>query len=484
MSRLVVVSNRIPTPVPSAQTGGFDIPAGGLAAAVFTALRSRPGSLWVGWNGKAETNQHLGRVSRFTLRSTELLGLPFTQAEIDDYYHGFCNMVLWPLFHSFQDRVRIADREERAYHRLQVRLAQAVRPLLNLEDRVWVHDYHLIPLGKELRRLGWRGRLGFFLHVPFPAHELWQVLPEPRGFLEALLEYDVVGFQINAYRDNYLYCCKQELGGRWDGRCLIFEGRRQRVGVYPVGVNPEDFVPPADKTAAGGRARRGVLGKVVRGRRLILGVDRLDYTKGIPARLRAYEHFLKDYPQWKKKVSFIQIAAPSRTAAVHYQEEKRQVEALVGRVNGEMASHDWVPIRYLYRTYSRADLARFYREADVGLVTPLRDGMNLVAMEYAAAQNPDSPGVLILSRCAGAAKHLPEALIVNPFVPSSVADGIDRALSMSLEERRDRHRALLMRIRQHSVTSWGDRFIRDLDVATNQVDSYPRAPVQGLQRTF
>ncbi|HEU5180194.1 MAG TPA: trehalose-6-phosphate synthase [Candidatus Polarisedimenticolia bacterium] len=481
MSRLVVVSNRIPIPVPSGQIGELDIPAGGLASALFTALRSRPGSLWVGWNGRIEPRKQLGNVSRFTLRDTELLGIPFTQGEVDDYYHGFCNMVLWPLFHSFQDRARIEDREQEAYRRLQHRLAQTLRPLVRDDDRVWVHDYHLIPLGRELRRLGWRGRLGFFLHIPFPALELWQVLPDPRGFLEALLEYDVIGFQTEGYRDNYLYCCRQELGARWDERHLSFEGRRQRVGVYPVGINADDFAP-ASGQASGERPRRGVLGKVVRGRRLILGVDRLDYTKGIPDRVRAYERFLKDYPQWKKKVSFIQIAAPSRTAAMQYQEEKRKIEALVGRVNGEMASHDWVPIRYLYKTYPRPELARFYREADVGLVTPLRDGMNLVAMEYAAAQNPESPGVLILSRCAGAARQLPEALIVNPFVPSSVADGLAQALSMPLEERRERHRALLTRIRQHSVSAWGDRFIRDLD-GPSRLDSYNHHPAQAVQRS-
>ena len=477
MSRLVVVSNRIPIPVPTGQIGELEIPAGGLASALFTALRSRPGSLWVGWNGKIEARKQLGNVSRFNLRNTELLGIPFSQVEVEDYYHGFCNMVLWPLFHSFQDRTRIEDREQEAYRRLQVRLAQTLRPLLHHADRVWVHDYHLIALGRELRRLGWRGRMGFFLHIPFPAHVLWQVLPEPRGFLEALLEYDVVGFQTEGYRDNYLYCCQQELGALWDGRSLSCQGRRQRVGVYPVGINANDFAPVSGEAA---QPRRGVLGKVVRGRRLILGVDRLDYTKGIPDRIRAYERFLKGYSQWKKKVSFIQIAAPSRTAAVHYQEEKRKIEALVGRVNGEMASHDWVPIRYLYRTYSRPELARFYREADVGLVTPLRDGMNLVAMEYVASQNPESPGVLILSRSAGAARQLPEALIVNPFVPSSVADGLAQALAMPLEERRDRHRALLMRIRQHSVGSWGDRFIRDLDGFSRRESSYYSLPtVQG-----
>ena len=202
--------------------------------------------------------------------------------------------------------------------------------------------------------------------------------------------------------------------------------------------------------------------KVVRGRRLLLGVDRLDYTKGIPERIRAYEYFIRSHPEWRKKVSFIQIGAPTRTGAAHYQEEKRKVETLVGRVNGELAEHDWVPIRYLYRTYSRSVLARFYREADVALVTPIRDGMNLVAKEFVAAQHPESPGVLILSRCAGAAEDLPEALVVNPCTPVDVARGIVRALTMSPEERRHRHRALLARVREHTVTSWGERFIEDL----------------------
>ncbi len=210
------------------------------------------------------------------------------------------------------------------------------------------------------------------------------------------------------------------------------------------------------------RGRRGALGRVLRGRRLVLGVDRLDYTKGIPERVLAFEDLITRYPAWRKKVCFIQIASPSRTMVAEYVEQRKLLESLVGRVNGEHAEHDWVPIRYLYRYYPRPVLSRFYREADIGLVTPLRDGMNLVAKEYVAAQRPDSPGVLILSRCAGAAEDLPEALIVNPYIPAEVADAMARALEMPLEERVRRHRALLARVVENDVHDWGRRFMQDL----------------------
>ncbi len=484
--KVVVVSNRLPTTVATNKAGEPDIPAGGLASAIFSALRSKPGSLWLGWNGKVESRDRLGRTTRNSNLNPELIGMPLTQSEVENYYHGFCNMVLWPLFHSFQGRVRIDLEEEHIYRRVQTRVAEKLIPLLRPGDQVWVHDYHLFLLAQELRRLGWNGKVGFFLHIPFPSHDLWQLLPDPRGFLEALLEYDLVGFQVQGYLDNYLYCCRRQLGARWDGRILSTKKRAQRAGVYPVGVDPEEFAPQQG-APAGHRAHRGVLAKVIRGRRLILGVDRLDYTKGIPDRIRAYEHFIREYPEWRKKVSYIQIAAPSRTAAAHYQEERRKVEALVGRVNGELAEHDWVPLRYLYRTYPRLTLARFYRDADVGLVTPLRDGMNLVAKEFVAAQSPDSPGVLLLSRCAGATEDLPEAIIVNPYVPASVAEGIAQALSMPLEERLERHRALLARVHTHSVAEWGRRFLADLEKSPSATAPrlFPGRPaaefVEGLQ---
>jgi trehalose 6-phosphate synthase len=467
MRRLVVVSNRLPAIKTAAGSAEVEIPAGGLASAVFAALRRVPGSLWLGWNGKVAPTDRVHEFSRQSVRGVELLGLPLTQRELTDYYHGFCNAALWPLFHCFQGRVRVDERQEGCYRSVQTRFAAALRPLLRPGDLVWVHDYHFLLLGRELRRLGWTGRIGFFLHIPFPPHDLWQLLPDPAGTLRALMHYDLIGFQTTGSLDNYIYACSRELLARWDEGQLVAGTRVQNAGTYPIGIDPRDFMEHRGETPR--RARRGVLARVVRGRRLILGVDRLDYTKGIPERVLAFEDFISRYPEWRKKVSFVQIASPSRTSVAHYVEQKRLLEALVGRVNGECAEHDWVPIRYLYRNYPRPVLSRFYRDADIGLVTPLRDGMNLVAKEYVAAQHPGSPGVLILSRCAGAAEEMPEALIVNPYVPGEVADAIARALAMPLEERLRRHQALLARVVENTVHDWTRGFLRDLGRGTGAV---------------
>jgi len=461
MRRIVVVSNRLPSLRETDGSGKPAIPAGGLASAVFATLRRTPGSVWLGWSGRVTRSDRAHQLTRSRAAGVELLGLPLTQREVAEHYQGFCNAALWPLFHSFQGRVRMNLKEEASYRGVQERFASALVSFLRPHDLVWVHDYHFMLLGRELRRLGWNGKVGFFLHIPFPARDLWQLLPDPRDFLRALLDYDSVGFQTAGHLDNYLYCCSRELGGRRIDDHLFAEGRVQRVGVYPVGIDPDDFAPDPEAAPSRGR-RRGILARVVRGRRLILGVDRLDYTKGIPERILAFETFLRRHSDWKKKVSFIQIASPSRTNVGSYLDQRRTLEALVGRVNGELAEHDWVPIRYLFRSYSRPLLGRFYREADIGLVTPLRDGMNLVAKEFVAAQQPRSPGVLILSRTAGAAEELPEALIVNPCIAEEVGETIARALSMPLEERAERHRALLRRVLANTVQGWGRTFLDDL----------------------
>jgi trehalose 6-phosphate synthase len=467
MKRLVVVSNRLPLVKPRGGPEEAEIPAGGLASAVFAALRRVPGSLWLGWNGRVSSSQRAQVPSRQRIAGVDLLGLPLTPREAAGYYHGFCNAGLWPLFHCFQGRVRMSLEQAAIYQEVQARFAAMLRPLLRPGDLVWVHDYHFMALGRELRRLGWTGRTGFFLHIPFPPHDLWQLLPDPPGALRALLEYDLVGFQARGSLDNYLYSLHRETDARISGDHISAGPRRQRAGVYPVSIDPADFLPPAG--AKPERRRRGLLGRVVRGRRLILGVDRLDYTKGIPERIMAFEEFITRHPEWRKKVSYIQIASPSRANVAQYVEQKKMLEAIVGRVNGERAEHDWVPIRYLYRSYPRQLLRTFYREADVGLVTPLRDGMNLVAKEFVAAQHPANPGVLILSRCAGAADDLPEALIVNPYIPAEVAEAIATALSMPLDERIDRWRSLFTRIASHTVHDWGRRFLDDLDRGAGQL---------------
>jgi trehalose 6-phosphate synthase len=460
VSRLVVVSNRLPVFRPAADTDSVEIPAGGLASAVFTALRRVPGSLWLGWNGRIEPAERAGRATRSRVGGVTLAGLPLTPREQAEYYQGYCNGALWPLFHCFQGRMRIDLRQEACYRTVQARFAAALRPMLEPGDLVWVQDYHFLLLGRELRRLGWTGRTGFFLHIPFPPWDVWQLLPDPGDVLAAIGEYDLVGFQTRGSLDNYRYCARRLLGDGAAADAPRGRDRRHEAGVYPVGIDPDEFRPPGDDDPR--RRRRGTLARVVRGRRLILGVDRLDYTKGIPERILAYEALLERHTEWRKKVSFVQIASPSRAAATQYVEQKRLLDYMVGRVNGELAEHDWVPIRYLYRSYSRSMLARFYREAAVGLVTPLRDGMNLVAKEFVAAQSPAAPGVLVLSRSAGAADEMEEAVMVNPFIPADVADGVARALAMPLPERLDRHRALLERVCRNTVHVWSRRFLADL----------------------
>jgi trehalose 6-phosphate synthase len=464
--RVVVVSNRLPS-LSRGWTGDGppEIAAGGLASALFSALCAKREALWFGWNGEvAERND--GWLRREIDRLT-LVGMPLPRADLERYYRGFCNRALWPLLHCFQDRIVLSPADELAYQRVQSRFARALWPLLHDDDLVWVHDYHLISLGRELRVHGWRGRLGFFLHTPFPPHELWSLLPRPGQLLADLLEYDLVGFHVPRYVENYAICCQRELGARWSRGAMRVGGREQAVDAYPIGIDPAPFLPRGRLSSPG-------LGALVSGRaRVLLGVDRLDYTKGIAERVLAFEQLLRRYPHWKGRLTLVQIASPSRLGVASYSQQKRRIDSLVGRINGEWAEPDWQPIRYLYRSYSREQLAGLYRGAHVGLVTPLRDGMNLVAKEFIAAQDPADPGVLVLSRLAGAADALSEAVLVNPCVPSDVAAGVVRALEMTLEERQKRHAALLPRVLDDTAETWARRFLDDLQNADELLRADP-----------
>ena len=476
MSRLVVVSNRLPSLRSGPNVGGPEAAAGGLAPAVLAALRRHAGSSWCGWTGRVAQDDETEALSQRIVRGVRFLGLPLTKVEVELYYNGYCNRTLWPLFHCFQDLVHVRLEEERAYRSVQRRFASAIAPQLRADDLLWVHDYHLLLFGRELRETGWTGRAGFFLHIPFPPLELFTLLADPADTLAALLEYDVVGFHVPRFAENYVQAATRLLGAAWDGTHLRWRGRVQRVGAFPVGIDLATFVPtPADLERS---RRREVLGKVVGDRRVLVGVDRLDYTKGITERILAFEEFLRRSPEWRNRVVFLQIAAPSRTHVRAYHERRRQVETLVSRVNGELGEHDWMPIRYLYRAYSQDFLSDLYREADAALITPLRDGMNLVAKEFVAAQDPEHPGTLVLSRTAGAAEELREAVLVNPFVQSDLARGIHEALTMSESERRRRHRALFARVRAGTAEEWGRRFLGELERVGRITD--PEAPAPSV----
>jgi trehalose 6-phosphate synthase len=333
---------------------------------------------------------------------------------------------------------------------VNVHFARTIARSLKREDRVWVHDFHLFPLGAELRRRGFLGPLGFFLHTPFPSPPVFANLPWAGELLRDLVAYDLAGFQTQACFDSYERAVADELG----------DSSGQRAGVYPVGIDPAPYVTWALEPAGKRRAKelRASLGE----RRLVLSVDRLDYTKGIIHRLRAIERFFELFPDRRGRVSMLQISAPTRTRMAEYGRARREVEALVGHVNGRFGEPDWVPVRYIFRAFTQRELASFYREADVGLVTPLRDGMSLVAKEFVASQVAD-PGVLVLSKFAGAAAELDQALLVNPHDADGMARALARALDMPLAERIARQSALLARVREGTAAKWGDGFLADLE---------------------
>ena len=454
MKRLVVVSNRV---------AAGDRPrgdAGGLAVALRGALEAH-GGLWFGWSGEIADNTQC-RVTETPRVTFVTVDLP--RREHDEYYNGFANRALWPILHYRLDNASFERGHYDGYRRVNAMFASRLAPLLRPGDVVWVHDYHLIPLGSELRRAGAPGKLGFFLHTPFPALEVFTALPAHRELVRDLCAYDAVGFQtesdLRAFREYVAFEAGGEAGG--DGRVDAF-GRRFSAGAFPVGI---------DAAAAAGAARRSSRSAIVRrlqrhGREFswIMGVDRLDYSKGIPERFDAYEALLANYPAWRGRVRFLQITPPSRTGVPEYRAIRAVLETRAGRINGRFAELDWVPLNYLIKSYARRSLLGVYRTARVGLVTPLRDGMNLVAKEYVASQNPRDPGALVLSRFAGAARELDAAIPVNPFDVHGMAEAIALALDMPLEERVERWRAMMGVLEANTLETWRTNFLRAVEAA-------------------
>jgi len=453
MSRLIVVSNRVQPP-----TAGAAGNQGGLAVALMAALREN-GGVWFGWSGET-TEHYTGDIAYAEGGGVTTATIDLEPQDLHEYYNGYANRTLWPLFHFRIDLTEFERDFEGGYARVNRRFADTVLPLVDEGDLVWVHDYHLIPLGQELRQRGLSNRLGFFLHTPWPPAQLLSSLPSHRRLVEALFAYDVVGFQTQAWLDSFLDYIVTELGGTVDGSNVTVGDRTFCAITCPIGIDAAAF----EEAAAGRGAAfaRDRMYMSATGRSLIVGVDRLDYSKGLAERFQSYERFLADHPDRQGLVYMLQIAPPSREKVNTYQEIRASLDALSGRINGEYADIDWVPIRYVNKGYPREQLAGVYRAARVGLVTPLRDGMNLVAKEYVAAQDPSDPGVLVLSRFAGAAAQMTDALLVNPYSAEEVSDAIAQALAMPRPERVRRWEALMTNIRAENVFWWRDRFINML----------------------
>lgn len=450
MRQVVCVSNRISLPRRAAAPGG-------LAVGVLAALQ-HTGGLWFGWSGEAvrEPAEEPDIVIRGNVRFATI---DLTQAEIESYYNGYCNSTLWPLFHYFPARFTHDQQQHDRYEAVNARFASHLIRLIQPGDAVWVHDYQLIPLGRYLRREGFEGPIGFFLHIPFPHMQVLKVLPGYAELIRDLCQYDLIGFQTQDDLGSFLSCV-DPADARLSRDQVELAGRQVKLGVYPIGVDVDQIVAEADSAPSQDGARR--LSKSLQGRKLIIGVDRLDYSKGLPQRFAAFEHFLEAFPDNRGKVTYLQIAPLSRGDVSAYGEIRQALEQAAGRTNGRLAEAEWTPIRYLNRNYSHATLMGFLRAAHVALVTPVRDGMNLVAKEFVAAQDPDDPGVLILSCLAGAANELTAALQVNPYDKQGMALALQTALNMPLAERRRRHGQLLAVTRQKDIHSWYSRFLRDL----------------------
>jgi len=458
MSRLIVVSNRVNPPPAADQTDG-EGSVGGLVMALAAALREYSG-VWFGWSGKT-TPTFTGQLSMQRVNGVTTATVDLEDGDYQEYYNGYANKTLWPLFHYRVDLTAYDRSFGEGYDRVNKRFAETLLPLIEPDDVIWVHDYHLIPMARELRRMGVTNRIGFFLHIPWPAHQLVVTLPRHRPLVEAMFDYDLIGFQTEENRHAFEGYVTSEVGGSaGPGQILSAFGKTTRAAVFPIGIDAADFARITDSPRARKVYDRMLAHSVFR--KMVVGVDRLDYSKGLEERLVGFERFLHDNPDQRSQVMLLQIAPISRDEVEAYQDLRSRLDGLIGRINGAYAEMDFTPIRYVNRSYRRDELAGVYRAARVGLVTPLRDGMNLVAKEYVAAQDPNDPGVLILSRFAGAARQLTEALIINPNSPEEISDALSRALSMGPGERRQRWDSLNHTVQKQDVTSWRDDFVQAL----------------------
>lgn len=452
MSRLIVVSNRVPSLVDGKCSGG-------LAVALKSALE-KSGGIWFGWSGNVvEKPDHLAVLT--AAEDFQLATIDFSQQEFQGYYEQHANRGLWPLFHGRLDLTSFNHENYALYRKVNHRFANAIAGWLGDDDMVWVQDYHLVPLGAELRRLGVNAPIGFFLHTPFPAPEILAALPWHRELLEELSAYDILGFQTAGCMRNFNEAIERHLtmGFRSDG--MERPNRlAAKAGNYPIGIDTSSFAA----LAASPKVRRWCewFTACRQERVWAAGVERLDYTKGLSERFLALEALFDQWPALQGQLSLIQVAAPSRRTVAEYQDMQNELEALSGRINASLGRFDWTPIRFLNRSFNHTQLAALYRVSRIGVVTPLRDGMNLVAKEYVAAQDPKDPGVLVLSCFAGAAEELTDAILVNPYDTVGMSQALQAALEMPQEERRRRWTRMMRHLESRDVHQWCKDFLQAL----------------------
>jgi trehalose 6-phosphate synthase len=462
--RLINVSNRLPVEVKN--RGGkprLNSSAGGLASALDSVWRHQHG-VWIGWAGPVEAEVAgplLQRASRG--RPYNFRAVPLSSQEISKFYSGFANEIIWPLFHEMPSRCNFDPEYWEVYQRVNRKFAQITSETANNgKDFIWAHDYHLMLMGHYLREAGCTTRAGFFLHIPFPAPDLFEKLPWRRTILRCMLGYDLLGFQTDRDRFNFLSCVERILPGASSQRdeshnAVTYDHHRTTVATFPISISFEEFANHAashDVELASNQLRRELSNNF-----MVLGVDRMDYTKGIPERLKAFHILLRRYPELRHRITFVLVVVPSREDIKEYKALRREVELLVSQINGEFTEAGWVPIHYIHRNLSRRQLISYYRAADIGLITSLKDGMNLVAKEFCAAQ-VDEQGVVVISEFAGAAAELRHgALVVNPNDLAGVAEAIHHACVMPVEEKRARMKLLRDVVRTYNVQGWAESFL-------------------------
>ncbi len=462
--RLTIISNRLPIIV---EKEGDDYTirpgSGGLVTALAPVLKNR-GGLWIGWPGTTidvDLGSLLEEASREIGYSLKLVSL--TQDEIDKFYYGFANEIIWPLFHDLQSRCNFDPAYWTSYNEVNRKFATVISENTTEEDYIWVHDYHLMSVGREMRKKGIDSPVGFFLHIPFPSLDIFLKLPWRAQILRDLLEYDIIGFQTLRDRTNFQQCIRtlvKDATFQGKGRVLkvILGERIVRVGNFPISIDYDEFVKAAATKEVAEKA--WYIHEDLPDRTLILGIDRLDYTKGIPYRLEAFRNALERFPDLQRKVSLIQIVVPSRADIPTYHDLKVEIERLVGDINGQFTESGWIPIHYIFRHLESTELLAYYRTAEIALLTPLKDGMNLVAKEYCASSLEEN-GVLILSEFAGTVAQLQKgAIIVNPYDVEGVASAIYKAYTMDSEERKTRMKKLRYNIRRQNIFWWIDSFLR------------------------
>ncbi len=477
MNKTIIVSNRLPLQV-SIQEDSLEISpsVGGLATGM-KSVHTEGNGIWVGWSGIPEGALHaeLSEKANQRIREEKCVSVPLTNDDIEEYYEGFSNRALWPLFHYFMEYTEFEKQEWEAYRRVNEKFAKVVLEHLEDGDTVWVHDYQLLLLPQLIKQEKPNTTIGFFLHIPFPSYEIFRTFPWRKEMLKGMLGADLLGFHTYDYERHFLSSVKRILRLDVNFNNISYHDRIIKVDSFPMGIDYDKFYRAAvehnSKPKEKSELQKRLEEHTLEDKKLILSIDRMDYTKGIPNRIKAFEYFLDTFPEYKEKVRLVMLAVPSRSNVPQYQKLKRETDELVGRINGKFATVSWTPIWYFYRSLPFDDLIDLYISSDIALITPIRDGMNLVAKEYVATRTKGN-GVLILSEMAGASQEMNEALLINPNSFEDFANSLKRALTMPLKEQQKRMKFLQKRLKRYNVEKWAKEFLKSLEEAKQPKNAF------------